>query len=151
MYHNQNVLKMKRIKFLAIAIFIATIGCNSNSNIGLCATECEYTIATGETAGTVPATLDGTYELTLQFASSNSPFPDGTMGSFTIENNMLTVEIVGEECITLKNPIETSPSEWTFKDTCRDNLIYSVSVTPSGELNEVNLGNLSFSFLGQFN
>lgn len=62
----------------------------------------------------------------------------------------MTVEIDGQECVTLKNPIQTSPSEWTFVDNCRDDYIYGISQTPNGELNEINLGTLSFQFLGQF-
>lgn len=142
---------MKKFKLLIVcivAIFFAK--CQSNSNSSLCETECVYTVASNQTAGTVPISLEGIYNVVLDFATANSPFPVGTEATFTLENNVLTVEIVGQDCITLKNPIETGTSEWTFIDDCRDNYIYGISQTQNGDLNEINLGTTGFVFLGQF-
>ncbi len=141
---------MKNFKFLLLAISIFIFSCTNNSNSTGCATECAYTVSSSQTAGTAPASLEGTYNVILDFATANSPFPVGTEATFTLENNVLTVEIVGQECITLKNPIETGTSEWTFIDDCRDNYIYGISQNQNGELNEINRGTTSFQFLGQF-
>ncbi|MEZ4916643.1 MAG: hypothetical protein R2836_06620 [Chitinophagales bacterium] len=76
----------------------------------------------------------------------------GTNGTFTVESDKLTVEIDGKrECITLINPYQSSPSEVTFVDNCRDNLKYSVPESSSGALNEVNVSSLSGTFYCQFN
>ena len=103
-----------------------------------------------ETAGTASSSLEGTYNVVLDFATAQSPFPEGTTATFTLSNNVLRVEISGEDCITLENPIETGTSEWTFIDDCRDNYIYGISQNQNGEFNEINLGTTSFQFLGQF-
>lgn len=125
--------------------------CKSNSDdANLCATECSYTLQSGQTAGTAPVSLEGIHNVILDFATPESPFPVGTEAVFTLENNVLTVEIAGEECITLKNPIQTGTSETTFIDDCRDNLIYGISQDQNGDLNEINIGTTSFQFLGQF-
>lgn len=136
--------------FFSIVITVSCSKNNNNSDSDNC-TECSYTIASGETAGTVPTALEGTYNLTYHHAQTGSPFTDGTTAKFTINNNILTVEIEGQECITIKNPIKTSPSENTFKDTCRDNYMYSVSVhAQTGGLNEINLSSISGTWYGQF-
>lgn len=145
---------MKTLKQLAILLVSITVlsSCSddnerSNSN---CSNSCEYTIASNETAGTVPSSIHGTFELTMTFAQTGSPIADGTTGTFTVTADELTVEIEGMECITIKNPIQTSSAENTFIDTCRDNYKYSVSTTPSGDLNEINLSKADGTFLGQF-
>lgn len=131
---------------------IASFGCTSNdtSSPSGC-DECSYTVASNETAGTVHASLNGVHNLTFAFAQAGSPFTDGTAATLTIDNNTLTIEIAGRDCITLKNPIQTSASETTFKDTCRDNLMFAVSVNQSGGLNEVNVMSTSNNWFGQFN
>lgn len=143
---------MKTFKLLIVCfIAILLVECKSNSDeSGLCGTECTYTVTSSQTAGTVPASLEGIYNVVLDFATDQSPFTVGTEATFTLENNVLTVEIAGEPCITLRNPIETGTSEWTFIDDCRDNYIYGVSQNQNGELNEINLGTTNFQFLGQF-
>lgn len=148
---------MKSLKKVVIVIFslVFFISCSksNNSNNSACDTVCEYTLASGETAGTTASSLDGTYNLTMHFANVASPFADGTKGEFTINNNVLTVKIDGFDCMTLKNPILTTAgsTEVKFKDTCRDKVTYDVSMTSTGELNEVNISNLSGKWLGQFN
>tara|TARA_R110001632_G_scaffold125748_1_gene239164 strand:- start:24401 stop:24847 length:447 start_codon:yes stop_codon:yes gene_type:complete len=146
---------MKTLKTLLLAVLFTTfLACESNSDESetTCENTCDYTLDSGETAGTVPSSLDGAY--TLTFAknpqSSNNYYADGIMGTFTISNNTLTVEIDGKECITLTNPVQTSASENTFKNTCGTNLTYAVSTTTAGDLNEINIGNLNNQFLGQF-
>ncbi len=92
---------MKNLKIITL-LFISTLiwfSCTSNDNPlsgGNCATECSYTIASGEIAGTVPSSLDGTYNLTYHSAQTGSPFTNGTTATFTVANNELTVEINGE-------------------------------------------------------
>ncbi|MFY0630309.1 MAG: hypothetical protein JXR05_07995 [Flavobacteriaceae bacterium] len=149
---------MKMLKTMMSILFLAIVitSCTTNNNIDeaaeACANTCDYTLASGETAGTVPSSLDGTYQLTFAKnpQSSNTYYADGITGTFTISNNTLTVTVDGKECITLTNPVQTSPSESTFKNTCGTNLTYAVSTTSSGDLNEINIGNLNNQFLGQF-
>lgn len=148
---------MISFKKITLIFFAATVllACSSNSksNPGNCATVCEYTLASGETAGTAATSIEGEHNLTMSFADAASPFSDGTKATFTLINNILTVEVDGQECITIKNPILTTSgsTEIQFKDTCRDNLVYAVSMTQNGDLNEINLGDLNGKFLGQFN
>ena len=144
---------MKKLSYFFLSLFfLSTVACNSNdeeNNLGNCET-CSYTPKSNETAGTATSSLDGTYNVVLDFATAQSPFPEGTSATFTLSNNVLTVEISGEECITLKNPIQTGTSEWAFIDECRDNYSYGISQDQNGEFNEINLGTTSFQFLGQF-
>lgn len=143
---------MKAYKaFILSSFFIVLLSCSSNNTVvGACATTCTYTLTAGETAGTVPASLIGTHMLTYTEIVAGAPFANGVSATFTLTNNELTVEIDGMECITLQNPIQSSPSEVTFVDDCRDNLKYSVSATQSGGLNEINVSSTSNQFLGQF-
>lgn len=137
-----------KTSFIITLLLIA--GCSSNdSNSGDCES-CAYTPTANETGGTVATTLNGTHATTFSSFNTSSPIVDGTKATFTIANNELKVEIEGEACITLKNPIQTSSSEVVFKDDCRDNLAYAVSTNQSGGLNEVNLLTLSNTFYGQF-
>lgn len=141
---------MKYVSILFIAI-VALSSCDKDEEENLCSgTECVYTLGAGETVGSLPASLDGVYNLTSQYAQPGSPFPDGTTGTFTLAGDVLTVEIAGEACITLKNPYQTSPSEEVFVDDCRDNLLYAVSESSNGGLNEVNIGSLASGFYCQF-
>lgn len=122
---------------------------NENSN---CNNQCDYSIASGETAGTVPSSLNGTYVLTYTDYSngSNTYYANASAATFTIANNTLTIEADGKDCITITNPIQTSASENTFKNTCGTNIMYAVSVTSTGELNEINVSGINNNFLGQF-
>ncbi|QNM84669.1 hypothetical protein H9W90_10720 [Polaribacter pectinis] len=142
----------KKITLLFLTISLA-IACSSESSSSGCET-CEYTIASGETAGTAAKSIEGTYNLTMHFADAASPYPDGTKATFTLMDNVLTVEVAGEECITIKNPRLTTAgsTEIQFRDTCRDKISYDVSMTQSGELNEINISStVDSKWLGQFN
>lgn len=147
-----NTLKKLTTIFFSLIVIISCSKNNEPSNSGDCATLCEYTIASGETAGTAASSLDGSYNLTMHHADAASPFPDGTKAKFTINNNVLTVEIDGKECITIKNPVLTTAgsTEVKFKDTCRDKITYDVSEN-NGKLNEINISDLNGKWLGQFN
>lgn len=135
-------------------LFVATLlisSCTSNTqNTSGCDTECAYTLAAGETVGTVPTSLEGTYNLTYGFAQTGSPFTNGTTATFTIVNNELTVEVSGQECITLKNPVLIGTNNYKFKDDCRDNIAYNVSPNNNGAFNEINVEPLGQGWLGQF-
>ena len=145
------------LKSFTLLIILSMLSCIANDNdddmtASSCSNTCDYTLNSGETAGTVPSTLDGTYELTFakDSQSSNTYYADGVKGTFTISNNTLTIEVEGKDCITLTNPIQTSASENTFKDTCGRNIVYAVSAKSDGSLNEINAITISNRFLGQF-
>lgn len=151
MLQKTNIMKKLRYFFLTL-LLISSVACNSNDdeeNLVNCET-CTYTPKSNETAGTTPSSLEDTYNVVLDFATAQSPFPEGTTASFPLSNNVLTVEISDEACITLKNPIQTGNSEWTFIDDSRDNYIYGISQNQNGDFNEINLGTTSFEFLTQF-
>ena len=143
---------MKSLKTIILLSLVTLIlSCTENEDTSSnCATTCDYTLVAGETAGTVPASLDGTYNLIYGFAQPGSPFTDGTRATFTISNNELTVEIDGMECITLKNPVLIGTNNYKFKDDCRDNIGYNVSPNNNGEFNEINVEPLGQGWLGQF-
>lgn len=142
---------LRKISYTVVITFLVAACTTNNQSTSGCTTECSYTLASGETAGTAPTSLEGTHSLTFAFAQTGAPFTDGTSGTFTLLNNELTIEIDGQDCITLKNPVQTSPSEYTFKDDCRDNIAYAVSSNQSGGLNEINVQSLSNTWFGQFN
>lgn len=140
-----------KIKVITLVLFIAA--CTSNNDepsSATCATTCEYTLASGENAGTMPSSLDGTYELTYHSAQPGSPFTNGTKAKFTIANNVLTVEVEGKDCITLKNPVLIGTNNYKFKDSCRDNIGYNVSPNNGGSFNEINIEPLGQGWHGQF-
>lgn len=140
---------MKYLSILFLAVVILS-SCKKDEE-GLCTgTECNYTLGAGETAGNVAAGLDGEHNLTAQYATATSPFANGTTGKFTLDGNVLTVEISGETCITLHNPIHSTFAEVIFVDDCRDNLKYAVSESSQGGLNEVNVGSMTGTFYAQF-
>lgn len=139
---------MKNLSLLFL-LTILLVACKKDKN-ACDGTECTYTLTSAETAATVPATVQGVYELTSHYAQAGSPFPDGTKGKFTIEENKITVEIEGQTCITLINAYQTSPSEAVFTDNCRDNYKYAVSQANHGGLNEVNLASATGTFYCQF-
>ena len=143
---------IKKISFLILVLTIITACSKSeeSTNAGNCATECEYTIASTETLGTVPSSLDGTYELTYHSATSDSPYTNGTKATFTVSNNMLTVAIDGKECITIKNPVLLGSNNYKFKDSCRDNIAFNLSPNNDGSFNEINVEPLGIGWFGQF-
>jgi len=118
-----------------------------------CENECEYIIESGETAGTVPISIEGTFELSFakNSQSTNTYYDDGVKGTFTIASNTLTLGVEGKDCITLKNPIQSSPSENTFVNSCGTNFVYAVSTDLNGNINEINVLNRNGTrFFGQF-
>ncbi len=143
---------LQKQNFFTLLTIIFLIGCtkSNDSAAELCATVCEHTLTAGETAATVPSSLDGTYELTYHTAQPGSPFTDGTKATFTIANNVLTVAVEGKECITIKNPVLIGTNNYKFKDSCRDNIAFNVSPNNDGSFNEVNVEPLGNGWLGQF-
>jgi len=149
---------MKTLKILLVIFSVMLMSCDDDDNdtpvSGDCSTVCEYTLEAGQDPGSVPAGLHGVLELSLDFATPQSPFPQGTPATFTVSETEMTVEIEGEECITLRNPFRIpGTTEDNFVDNCRDNYVYGISADMNGDLNEINLGSISgsgFQFLGQF-
>ena len=142
--------KIKQITCLTLLTVLFFACSSSNSSSNGCLT-CTYTLASGETAGTVPADLIGVHNLTLQYSQNGYTFSDGTKATFTITAKQMTVEIDGADCILLENPTASANQvEFTFTDNCRDNLKYSASISSNGGINEVNVGTLSGTFYGQF-
>lgn len=134
-----------------LCFFFIFISCSSNNDSTNGCEQCAYTVAQGETAATVSSALIGEFNLTLDLSLNGYDVPQGTKGMFTVSANEMIVEIEGKECITLKNPIQTSSVEYTFKDDCRDDLMYSISESSNGGINEVNVIRLNGTFIGQFN
>lgn len=141
---------LRKIAYImTVALLLAACETN-NQNSSSCSTDCTYTLASGETMGVVPTSLEGTYTLTYGFAQTGSPYTDGTTATFTIMNNELTVEIDGHDCITLKNPVLIGTNNYKFKDDCRDNIAFNVSPNNNGSFNEINVEPLGQGWLGQF-
>ncbi|SFA71675.1 hypothetical protein [Algoriphagus aquimarinus] len=139
--------------FLILILFVAiNTSCSKDDDdpkVGDCGTVCTGTIASGETAGMVASSVVGKYTLTMQYATANSPFPNGTVGEFEVyADNTLYAKIDGK-CVTISNPKQSGTAEVVFKDTCVFNLFFGVSEKNSGGLNEINIGS-STEFLGQF-
>lgn len=145
--------------FKQVLFFLLTttlfLSCSSNNDSeGNCDTVCKYTLTANDTAGTAAASIEGTYNLTMHYPDAASPFDEGTKATFTLLNNVLTVEVEGQKCITIKNPRLTTAgsTEIQFRDTCRDKISYDVSMTSNGELNEINISSTETGkWLGQFN
>ncbi len=149
---------MKILKLLPILLCtVLLISCSEDDSEDIssnCSTVCEYTLEAGQDPGSVPASLHGELNLVLDFATPQSPFPEGTAATFTVSETEMTVEIEGEECITLRNPYRIpGTSEDNFIDDCRDDYIFGISADQNGNLNEINLGSIAggnIQFLGQF-
>lgn len=145
------ILQKITILFLTTCLWISCSDDDAKtSSATSCSTVCSYTLASGENAGTIPANIEGTYNLVYDFAEPNSPFTNGTKGEFTFANNELTVAIEGEECITIKNPVDIGFGNFHFTDTCRDDLVYNVSLNTDGSFNEINIQPIGTGFYGQF-
>ena len=140
----------RKISYIVTVSFLVTACTTNNQNTSGCTTDCTYTLGSGETAGTVPTSLEGTYNLTYDFAQPGSPYTDGTTATFTLINNELTVEIEGHDCITLKNPVLIGTNNYKFKDDCRDDIAFNVSPNNNGTFNEINVEPLGQGWLGQF-
>lgn len=145
---------MKILQKIMIVLFTSAlvIGCSKSGGSGDCSA-CAYTKVSGETDATTATSLHGEYQLTMHYASTNSPFPDGTKATFTISEKELIVAVEGKDCITLQNPVfmQAGATEVVFKDTCNENIMYGVSITSTGKLNEINIATISGTWLGQFN
>jgi hypothetical protein len=139
---------------IVLILFSCSNDDDNNNNSANCSTVCEYTLEAGQDPGSVPASLHGELNLVLDFATPQSPFPEGTAATFTVSATEMTVEIEGEECITLRNPYRIpGTSEDNFIDDCRDDYIFGISADQNGNLNEINLGSIAggnIQFLGQF-
>lgn len=142
---------MKNLSIILLVAIALLSSCKKDNENACDGAECNYTLSSGETAGSAPSNIHGTHSLSVSYEGAGSPYTMGTNGTFTVEGNKLTVEIEGLDCITLINPYQSSASEVTFVDNCRDNLKYSVSESSSGSLNEVNVSSLSGTFYCQFN
>lgn len=141
----------KLFLILCLSFSVLSFSCSEDDEpkVGDCSTVCKGTIASGETAGTVAASIVGKYTLTMQYATAKSPYPDGTVGEFEVySDNTLYAKIDGK-CVTIGNPIKSGSAEVIFKDTCVFNLFFGVSEKNSGGLNEINIGS-GTEFLGQF-
>ncbi|MDD7915846.1 hypothetical protein [Polaribacter ponticola] len=145
---------LKKITLCLLTAFIISACSSNNGNTpGGCSNVCNYTLTTNDTPGTAATSIEGTYNLTMHFPDAESPFSEGTKATFTLLDNVLTVEVEGQECITIKNPrLTTSGStEVQFRDTCRDMISYDVSEN-NGALNEINISSTTDGkWLGQFN
>jgi len=152
------IIIMKTLKLscllLMVLFFQACSDDDNEDSSANCSTVCEYTLEAGQDPGSVPAGLHGELNLVLDLATPQSPFPEGTTATFTVSETEMTVEIEGEECITLRNPYRIpGTTEDNFVDDCRDNYIFGISGDQNGNLNEINLGSIaggSIQFLGQF-
>jgi hypothetical protein len=125
---------------------------NDNDNASSCATKCNMPVTSTETAATVPSGLVGTYTLTYTQINPGGPFSDGDTATFQISaNNRMVVTYKGQ-CVDIGNPILFAPGtiEVNFRDNCQFNVLFGASEKVSGGLNEINVGTLSFGFLGQF-
>lgn len=142
---------VQKISVFLLASFL-WIGCANDEETSKenCANTCNYTIASDETAGSVPTSINNTYNLIYDYAQPDSPFTNGTKGTFIIQNNELTVTIEGTECITLKNPILRGQDNYLFIDNCRNNITYNLSLNTDGSFNEINIEPIGTGWLGQF-
>ncbi|KGL61952.1 hypothetical protein [Polaribacter sp. Hel1_85] len=143
----------KILTLLLLSTLFTACSKNDDNNGGNCDTVCEYSLTSSDTPGTAAASIEGTHNLTMHFPDADSPYPEGTKATFTLMNNILTIEVDGEECITIKNPRLTTAgsTEVQFRDTCRDKISYDVSEN-NGALNEINISSTETGkWLGQFN
>lgn len=141
----------KKITFLFLFTSLV-VACSTNEDEDASGCEtCNYTIVNGETAGNIPQNIQGEFDLVLDISVNGYAKAAGTKGKFTIAEKQLTIEIEGEPCLVLKNPIvEANGVEYSFKDTCRDTIFYAISQNATGNLNEVNVVTLEGLFYGQF-
>lgn len=139
---------MKKLMIAVLAILVMVSCKKDESPTGSCET-CTHTLTGDQKAGTVAASTQGKHTLTMQYAKSDSPFPDGTTGEFEITADNKLIVKIDDSCITLANPYTTSPSEVSYVDNCKHNLEFAVSEANGGGLNEINIG-ADGKFLGQF-
>ena len=138
---------MKTLKYLSGVILAASlfIACdNGDADVpdsDDCSGQvCEASPGTNEASTTVPNTLHGTYNMSIAYAESNSPYPQGTQATFTITADRLTVAIDGEECFSIVNPVTRGGlSAPLFKGDCVADIAFQVAANQSGALEEINL------------
>jgi len=148
---------MKKLSYILFITLLSTvvISCDNNddtdmSSVANCDNVCDYTLTSGQNAATVPSGLDGTYNMIYDYAQTGSPFANGTTATFILSNNTLTVEIEGEDCITLNNPVLIGTDNYKFMDNCVNSIGYNVSANTDGSLNEINVEPLGVGWYGQF-
>lgn len=141
---------------LAATFFlVAACGDDDGPNASDCNGEvCQATIASGETAVTVPSEIHGTFNMEYTYAESNSPIDLGTKATFTIGANTLIVSVDGEECYTIENAVERGgggSGNYIFKAECKADYAFNISQNTDGTLNEINLVPANGpGFYGQF-
>lgn len=145
-------VKKTTLLFLFVSLVFSCSSSDEDPEGGdnVCNTKCAYTIVSGEVSGTIPTSIYGTYDLNYTNEEANSPFKNNQAGRFVISKNTLTISISGEKCITITNPVARGKDNYLFKDTCRDNLTYNVSVNSNGTFAEVNIEPFGQGFYGQF-
>lgn len=81
----------------------------------------------------IPATMQGTHNLTFTYAQTSSPIAEGTQKTFVIGAKTLAFDSK-----TLSGPVHRNqnPYEWIFKD---GDLEYAVSIRTDNTLNEINV------------
>lgn len=136
---------------LCITFFAMSCSKNSSSSSSSCANVCDYTLASGETASSVPANLHGTYNVTYTFADSDSPIPKDTKATIEISATEMIITVAGQECVAIKNPFRASGGvQDIFRDSCVANLSYHISTKQDGSFNEINVFDLGNEWYGQF-
>ena len=123
---------------------------DSKSNTTCGGAKCTYTLQTGETAGTTPASIVGKHTLTYDEITAGGPFKAGDHAVFELTSDNKLVVTFNNDCITLENPVQTSPAEVSFNDNCKHQVRFAASKTQSGSLNEINISSLTGTFYGQF-
>jgi hypothetical protein len=97
-------------------------------------------------ATTIPGSMQGTYNLTYQQASTGGPVANGTQTQFVLTSN--TLQFSGK---TLTNPVfrNGNMAEWIFRD---GNFEYAASRANDNSLNEINVAGVGGTpFYGQYN
>lgn len=135
---------MKKNFLILAALSLLSFGCGDDGDAPSaedCNGEvCTATVGTNEAATTVPASLHGTYDMTITYAESNSPYPVGTQATFTVSENRLSVAIDGENCFSIINPVtRNSLAAPTFKADCVADIAFQVASNSSGAMHEINL------------
>lgn len=123
---------------------------DNNNNTTCGSSKCTHTLQAGETAGTTPASIVGKHSLTYDEIKSGGPFKEGDKADFELTSDNKLIVTYNNDCITLENPVQTSPSEVSFKDNCKHQVSFAASKTNNGSLNEININALDGTFYGQF-
>ncbi|WP_422355936.1 hypothetical protein [Roseivirga pacifica] len=144
----------KQLLMLSLAVGLFSCGNDDGPTESDCSGEvCQTTIASGETAVSVPSEIHGTFEMEYSYAENDSPIDLGTKATFTISANALVVIVAGEECYTIENAVErTSGSgNYVFKAECKADYAFNISQNTDGSLSEINLVPANGpGFYGQF-